>query len=402
MSLTAGQAPMAEAPARTVIHLIPHTHWDREWYLPFQVFRMRLVTLIDLLLDRMAAQPGLTFTLDGQTATVDDYLALRPEREPEIRRAVDDGRMALGPWRILMDEFLISGETIIRNLEMGWRRATELGAAMPVGYLPDMFGHVAQMPQILRRAGLQHAVVWRGVSSAVNGHRFAWSSPDGSAIRTEYLMRGYGSASHLFVGGRPAEKIAAYRELYRPHYGDRSMLAMYGSDHTVPDATLVEVVAAFNRDAPDVEVRMETLADYLAGFDDEAAAIAAGDLPDGLAHWTGELRAATRANLLPGVTSARIDLKMACASAERWLERYAEPLHALHGRSVGLAWPGAELDLAWGQVVECSAHDSICGCSADPVVRQVLVRLGEAAQIASSLATGLMRELATRVPSGRC
>ena len=400
MTQIADQPKASPRGGRTVIHLVPHTHWDREWYLPFQVFRLRLVTLIDLLLDRMAEQPTLTFTLDGQTATVDDYLEIRPERDADIRRAVADGRMALGPWRILMDEFLVSGETLIRNLEMGWRRATELGRAMPVGYLPDMFGHVAQMPQILRRAGIGQAVVWRGVSSAVTGHRFAWSSPDGSTVRTEYLVRGYGSASHLFVGGRPAEKIAAYRELWRSVYGDHSMLAMYGSDHTVPDATLAAVVRAFNDASDHVEVRMETLADYLEGFAAEARAIAAGDLPDGVTRWTGELRAATRANLLPNVTSARIDLKIACARAERLLERYAEPLHALHGAAAGLAWPGTELELAWRQVVECSAHDSICGCSADPVVRQVLVRLGEAAQIGEALANAVARGVAAAVPVG--
>jgi hypothetical protein len=142
---------------RAVIHLVPHTHWDREWYEPFQVFRMRLVDLIDQLLERMAAIPGLRFTLDGQTATVDDYLEIRPEAEPIIRQLIAEGRLAIGPWMILLDEFLVSGETIVRNLEMGWQRADALGGAMRVGYLPDMFGHIAQMPQILRRAGIDRA-----------------------------------------------------------------------------------------------------------------------------------------------------------------------------------------------------------------------------------------------------
>ena len=123
---------------RAVIHLVPHTHWDREWYEPFQVFRMRLVDLIDQLLERMAADPRLRFTLDGQTATVDDYLEIRPEAEPLIRQLIAEGRLAIGPWMILLDEFLVSGETIVRNLEMGWARAEALGGSMRVGYLPDM------------------------------------------------------------------------------------------------------------------------------------------------------------------------------------------------------------------------------------------------------------------------
>ena len=159
----AGRDRGAGLTERTIVHLVPHTHWDREWYEPFQIFRMRLVALVDQLLERMERDPRLRFTLDGQAATVDDYLEVRPDAEPLIRRLIAEGRLAIGPWQILLDEFLVSGETIIRNLEFGWARAEALGRAMPVGYLPDMFGHIAQMPQILQRAGIERAVVWRGV-----------------------------------------------------------------------------------------------------------------------------------------------------------------------------------------------------------------------------------------------
>jgi len=149
----------SEEAAPAVIHLVPHTHWDREWYEPFQVFRMRLVELVDELLDSMDGDERLAFTLDGQVATVDDYLEVRPENRPRIERLIAEHRLAIGPWQILMDEFLVSGETIIRNLEIGWHAAQAYGGAMPVGYLPDMFGHVAQMPQILRRSEIGRAHV---------------------------------------------------------------------------------------------------------------------------------------------------------------------------------------------------------------------------------------------------
>ena len=83
-----------------------------------------------------------------------------------------------------MDEFLVSGETIARNLEYGQRRAAAFGGAMPVGYLPDMFGHVAQMPQILRLAEIEQAVVWRGVPAAIGSHAFVWEAPDGSSVKS--------------------------------------------------------------------------------------------------------------------------------------------------------------------------------------------------------------------------
>jgi mannosylglycerate hydrolase len=350
------------------IHLVPHTHWDREWYLPFQSFRLKLVGLVDRLLDLMEADERYRFTLDGQLATIDDYLEVRPEAEERIRRLVEEGRLAIGPWQVLMDEFFVSGETMIRNLERGMRRGEELGGVMRVGYLPDMFGHVAQMPQILRQAGIEQAVVWRGVPAAIDSHAFVWEAPDGSSVRAEYLPHGYGNAAYLLdVPGRVAHRIEAMRESLDDFYGGDPVLAMYGTDHTEPVGELADLVAESGDG-----VFLSTLEEYLSAANGRAA----------LPTWTGELRSGARANLLMGTTSARIDLKAALARAERALTRYAEPLQALYGER----WPERLLELAWSKVLECSAHDSICACSADEVSAQVLVRCAEAEQIADGLA----------------
>ncbi|HYM84638.1 MAG TPA: alpha-mannosidase, partial [Candidatus Dormibacteraeota bacterium] len=283
---------------RCVIHLVPHTHWDREWYQPFQTFRMRLVELVDQLLARMEVDERLRFTLDGQVATIDDYLEVRPEAEPLLRRLIAEGRLAIGPWQILMDEFLVSGETIVRNLRLGWRRAEALGGAMPVGYLPDMFGHVAQMPQILRRAGIERAVVWRGVPAEIDSNVFRWSAPDGSEVEAEYLVGGYGNGAYLFdVPDRLAAKLAGYRTANAAFYGDRSLLAMYGTDHAVPSGRLTDLVEEVNRASDEIEVRIETLGEYAAS---------ASAVDRRAPRWTGELRSAARAHMLMGVNSARI------------------------------------------------------------------------------------------------
>ena len=379
-----------------IIHLVPHTHWDREWYEPFQVFRMRLVELIDQLLDSMDADDRLAFTLDGQVATIDDYLEIRPEARPRVERLIAEQRLAIGPWQILMDEFLVSGETLIRNLEIGWHAAQAFGGAMAVGYLPDMFGHVAQMPQILRRAGIEHAVVWRGVPAAIDRNAFTWRSPDGSSVRAEYLVGGYGNGAYLLaIPDRLADKVGRYVESNRAFYGDRSILAMYGTDHAVPSPRLAEIVADANSRRDDVEVRIETLSQYIRAFDaaaDAGATPAAADIP----IWTGELRSAARANMLMNVTSARMDIKAAAARTARLLERYAEPLAALHGES----WPGRFLELAWRRVVDNSAHDSICGCSRDAVVDQVLTRFAEAEQIGRGIVGSVVQRIAAEAPRG--
>ncbi len=160
------------------VAIVPHTHWDREWYKPYQDFRLALVELIDTLiplLEHDASYPH--FMLDGQMAVVDDYLEVRPEAEERLRALAASGRVSMGPWYILMDEFLASGETIVRNLQMGIERGAAFGGVMDVGYLPDMFGHIAQMPQILRLAGFDDAVVWRGVPSQVTRDAFVWEAP---------------------------------------------------------------------------------------------------------------------------------------------------------------------------------------------------------------------------------
>jgi mannosylglycerate hydrolase len=374
----------------TTIHLVPHTHWDREWYRPFQSFRMQLVDLVDRVLEMLEAEPEFAFTLDGQLATIDDYLEIRPEQAGRIRGHVESGRLAIGPWQILMDEFLVSGETLVRNLERGWKRAEDFGGPMKVGYLPDMFGHIAQMPQLLRRAGLADTVVWRGVPAAIDRHRFRWESPDGSWVRAEYLPSGYGNAAYLFaVPDRLDAAADRFLDWARPWFDGDPVLAMYGTDHTAPVPELAALVSRLNEvhDASSMEI--STLARYIA----EAKELTLED-----PCWRGEMRSGARANVLMGVASARIDIKQAAGRAETLLERYAEPLTALHVSPD--AWPSAFLDLAWGRVIENSAHDSICGCSSDPVVAQVLVRFAEAEQVASTLGRRAAVAVASGAPRG--
>ena len=381
----------AAAPAvpPRVVHLVPHTHWDREWYEPFQRFRMRLVDLLDGVLERAEAEPGFRFTMDGQMAAIEDYLEIRPEAAPRVRALVEAGQLAVGPWQILADESLASGETLVRNLERGLATAARLGGAMPVGYLPDEFGHAAQMPQILRRAGLEHAVVWRGVPAAVGRHAFLWSAPDGSTVRAEYLAHGYGNAALLLeVPERLGERVARLDQRLQPYFGDGApLLAMYGEDHSRPLPDLVELVAAANAAQDGYRIRLATLAGYIGEV---------GGRLEGLPAWRGELRSSARANLLMGVLSARVGLKAALGRAERQLERYAEPLQALHCRR----WPGRFLELAWNKVIDSSGHDSITGCGADAVAQQVAARLAEAEQIGSGLRDRAAAEVALRVPKG--
>jgi mannosylglycerate hydrolase len=358
------------------VAIVPHTHWDREWYSPFAAFRLRLVELLDELLPGLEADPGYRrFLLDGQMAVVDDYLAIRPEAAPAVRRLAGAGRLSVGPWYILMDEFCVSGETIVRNLQSGLDRAAELGGATEVGYLPDMFGHIAQMPQLLAAAGLHHAVVWRGVPAAVDRRAFWWRAPDGSTVRAEYLPTGYSNgAATPAAAGDLLRRIAAHEKEISAFLAgpEDPLLWMNGTDHQLPQPWLPAVVAEANRSQKEYRLEIVSLAEY-----------ARSAPTDGLPVWEGELRSGARANLLMGVLSNRVDVKVAAAVAERQLERRAEPLAALW---LGPGVWDAVLAGAWRQLVANSAHDSICACSADPVVLAVLDRFADAAAAAASVA----------------
>lgn len=380
---------MSESPREAVI-LVPHTHWDREWYEPFPVFRLRLVDLLDDVLARAERDSRFRFTLDGQMAAVTDYLEIRPEAAELLTSLVESGQLAIGPWQILLDEFLCSGETIVRNLQLGWATARRFGGPMPVGYLPDMFGHVAQMPQILARAGLRLACVWRGVPHAVDRHAFMWEAPDGSRVRTEYLPGGYGNAVDLLTDpGAVARRAGEFVERMRPWFGPDPVLAMHGSDHTAPLPTLLQAVDDLA--GGPVDLRLGTLAEYLAGADPDGP---------GLPQWAGELRSHAQANILPGVLSARVGIKRAMAAAERMVSRYAEPLTALWfiGNRTTSPIP-RYLEMAWARLVDASCHDSVTGCGSDETAVAVAARVAEAEQFGRAVRDRVLARLAAEAPS---
>ncbi|HEX2576771.1 MAG TPA: hypothetical protein VHK88_10515, partial [Aquihabitans sp.] len=374
---------MEQPPVAQRVHVVPHTHWDREWYKPYPVFRMQLVELLDGLLPTLAADDGYAhFQLDGQMAVVDDYLEIRPEQRPRLAELAAQGRITMGPWYTLPDEFLVSGETLVRDLQLGLREAEAFGAAMEVGYLPDMFGHVAQMPQILAGMGFADAVVWRGVPAAIEAPAFDWVAPDGSSVRAEYLSDGYSNGARLPEHGTQlVQQLETFRAAQGPLAGE-PLLWMNGTDHQLPQARLSRVVAEANEAEARQRIVVTSLAAHLAASP-----------RDGLPVWHGELRSGARTNVLMGVASCRVDVKQAAAGAERALERVAEPLAACWLPAAD--WPGPFLDVAWRDVIRNAAHDSICGCSADEVNAAVLHRYTESTLVADAVTErALVRVLA--------
>ncbi|MER3421383.1 MAG: alpha-mannosidase, partial [Chloroflexota bacterium] len=355
------------------MYVVPHTHWDREWYQPHELFRWRLVRMIDELLDLLERDPAFRcFTLDGQTVVIEDYLELRPEQEPRLRALVQAGRLTIGPWWVQPDEFLPSGESHIRSLLRGIRAAERFGGSLCIGHCADQFGHIAQMPQIMAGLGLSSACLWRGVSDRVPGWSFWWEAPDGTRLPVLYLRHSYSNGWRL--PAEPDELLARVRLAEEGHAPHEPLLLMNGTDHARAQADLPAVLAGAT--GRGYAFRIASLPEY------EAALLAAGV---GEHVHRGELRSPDRSNVLAGVLSARMTIKQRDFAVSAALERYAEPLELLAHLHTGYDGLPA-LNHAWRLLLENSPHDSICGCSADQTHREMLPRYDRAEQLARQVA----------------
>lgn len=165
------------------IYIISHTHWDREWNQPFQHFRKRLIDMMDELIETLETDPEYRFfTFDGQTIILEDYLEIKPENKERLAKLIKDGKIIIGPWYVMGDEAMPSGESLIRNLIKGHQIAREFGAEpLKVGYVTDIFGHTGQLPQILQGFGIESALLTRGMGDFM-GSEFEWEAPDGSKV----------------------------------------------------------------------------------------------------------------------------------------------------------------------------------------------------------------------------
>jgi mannosylglycerate hydrolase len=405
------------------LHLVSHTHWDREWYLTFQQFRLRLVYLVDNLIDLLTSNPDYrNFTLDGQTIILEDYLEIRPEREVEIRELVQSGRLLIGPWYILPDEFLVSPEATVRNLLEGDRTSQRFGNKMEVGYLPDPFGHISQMPQILKGFGLEAACLQRGLD--IEPTELWWEAPDGSRVFLVYLRDGYGNAAGLPVSDpemflkeicRLRDSLLAFSAAGKegaPTGGH--LLLMQGTDHMAPLPETPSLIDYGNEYLNRTKIIHSSLPKYLKGISDY---INNNNLE--IPTITGELRSSRRFHLLPGVYSSRMWIKQRNFTCETLLEKWAEPFSAwaqiIHQEEQRARLTGFEpvkvknnrpvLRYAWRQLMTCHPHDSICGCSIDQVHDEMRSRFDQVEQVGEELAKQSLAELAdavdTRLPSSK-
>lgn len=407
-------------------HYVSGTHWDREWYRPFQEYRVLLVKLLDRLIDLMERDPEFRyFQCDGQTCMLEDYLEVRPENRGRLKTLIQSGRILIGPWFTMPDLFCVGDEALIRNLLLGRRISQQWGVEpMPVGFICDMFGHPSQMPQIFAGFGYRDCVLGRGTNEHTTPPFFSWEAPDGSRVFTFKLQdaEGYGAfalpratqegedmffvstmkafCADLKEAGDDPKKQAEVRnkhfqlELvkYVGHEiqrGEGKPLCLLDSMDHIPPATEVRRYLELIREAfPNVSPRHSTLPMFF-----EQARCEAGEL----VVKRGELREPSRNKsnylwLIPNCPSSRVRIKIANDACQTLMEKWADPLVALANLE-GAEIPKRHLEIAWTHLLANHAHDSICGCSIDQVHRDMMYRYDQVRVLGEQLRAQAIGEL---------
>ncbi len=385
------------------VFIISHSHWDREWYMPFEQHHMRLVTLIDNLLDVFKHDPDFdSFHLDGQMIALDDYLAVRPERKPELAAAIKAGKLRIGPFYILQDDFLISPESNVRNMIIGRDQAREYGQEVPLGYFPDTFGNMGQTPQMMALANLKTAAFGRGVTptgfnNQVGDADYAsqysemwWQGPDGTRILGLLFANWYSNGNEI-----PVEKTAA-KAFWDQKLADAekfastdNLLMMNGVDHQPVQLDVTAAIKVANELYPDYEFIHTNFTDYLSTL--------SAELPQDLSTIHGELTSQETDGwyTLANTASSRVYLKQENTKNERLLENQAEPLATM--AYAAQDYPHDRLRYAWKLLLQNHPHDSICGCSVDEVHREMLTRFAKSQEVARFITHDALMTLTAKI-----
>lgn len=387
------------------VYIISHSHWDREWYMAYEQHHMRLIELIDDLLELFEVDPSFnSFHLDGQTIILDDYLQVRPEKRQAIQQAINEGKLRIGPFYILQDDFLISSESNVRNMLIGMEESRKWGTPVMLGYFPDTFGNMGQTPQLMKQAGISAAAFGRGVkpigfdNQVLEAENYSsqysemwWKGPDQTAIFGLLFANWYSNGNEI-----PVEKEAALA-FWKQKLADAEqyastnhLLMMNGVDHQPVQKDISKAIHLANELFPDYEFIHSNFTDYLEAVQK--------DVPEDLGSVEGELTSQETDGwyTLANTASARVYLKQWNTKVQRQLESITEPL-ATMAYEVSGNYPHDQLDYAWKTLMQNHPHDSICGCSVDSVHREMIPRFEKADEVGKYLAQDSLEQLTAAI-----
>lgn len=381
--------------------LVSHTHWDRAWYWPFQFLRARLIETIDQIIEVLESDENFKcFVLDGQTVIIEDYLEVKPENKKRIEKLVKSGKLVIGPWYVLMDEFLESPEAMIRNLLIGSKTASEFGQVMNEGYIPDSFGHISSLPKILSGFGIRSVIFTRGMGKEYEklGNEFWWEANDSSKILAIYQRNGYWNCGCLgfdyewgdYRFEKPNPNLAfekVEKEFNELKKGARTkyILLNNGTDHAPIQPQIPEIIKFLNQKFKNLKIIHGSFTDLVN--------LVLKSNPK-LETFRGELNKNYHHLIVQSVYSTRIYLKQLNFLCQTLLEKYTEPLSAFLFTQTGEDFHSLILT-AWKTLLKNHPHDDICGCGIDEIHKDMEDRFRQVEQIGNFL----IQELSNKITS---
>ena len=373
------------------VHVVPHSHWDREWY--FTTSRSKVYLMKDLkdVLDTLESNPDFKyFMVDAQGSLLDDYIKWMPQDKDRITKLVKEKKLVIGPWYTQTDQLVISGESIVRNMYYGMKRCETFGGYMNVGYVPDSFGQSGNMPQIYKEFGIDDTLFWRGVSDDMVNHTdYNWRGDDGSVVFTTQIPFGY------YIGGNIPEDPKQSEEFWQKECfekaGGRSATKhIYfpnGFDQAPIRTNLPEIIKGRNEKDPENEYVISCIEDYIKDVKSEN--------PE-LEEVSGELVIAKHMRIHKSIFSSRSDLQVMNTQIQNYVTNVMEPLLTL-SYNLGNDYPHEAVGEIWKLLFENAAHDSIGSCISDTANEDVYVRYKQARDIAVNLVELHSRLIATSV-----
>ena len=426
------------------IDVVSNTHWDREFRFSFEKTRHNLLVMLDTTLDILESDKNYhSFTMDGHSIMIDDYLEMRPERREQVEKFVKEGRLIIGPYYTLPEEFTISHEALIRNLMFGRETVEKYGGKVPVvAYTPASWGQTGQYPQLLSDFGIKYMMFYRGISHHEAPAEYIWKAPDGSEVLASRFAlycryNWYYQVHRAVTRGRVWSKdykwgefdeapfrradgfvgpavnydlkssVANYNkenlkkaildmlEEEKGHFTTPVFLGMNGHDISVGFPRESEVIEDAKK-AFEGEIEIEHT--NLEGFWKDAERYLEKDKMTVL---RGERRAYLKKGkwtyLMPGTISARTYLKQADFAAYTALCYIAEPLNAMAGNDSKLY-----LHRGWQYLLSNHSHDANGGCAPDCVCKDMEYRYRKAQDIAEIVTEDAMAHIAKNLsPKGQ-
>lgn len=376
------------------VHIVPHMHWDREWYFSTEESRILLVNNMEEILEMLETNPDYPYyVLDGQTSILEDYFAVKPENKERVKKLVQAGKLIIGPWYTQTDEMVVGGESIVRNLLYGLKDSEEFGSPMKIGYLPDSFGQSSQMPQILNGFDIKYSIFWRGTSErhGTDKTEFYWESDDGSKVLVQLFPLGYAIGKYLPEDEEKLqERINKYFTVLDRGATTENIILPNGHDQMPIQKNIFTVMEKLQRLYPDRDFFLSKYENVFEELEKNK------ELPT----IQGEFLDGKYMRVHRSIYSTRMDIKAANTRIENKITNVLEPLASI-AYSLGFEYHHGLIELIWKEIMKNHAHDSIGCCCSDKVHREIANRFFLAEEKTDQLIEYYKRKITDAIATDR-